>query len=98
MKARIIFLVQVCALVAVVCAQPGWAAEGQKIGGVVEDAQGRVVAGAEVALVNAQQAVLGNMLTDGQGRFVFDKAPAGSYLLRVMAAGFAESRQVVTVR
>src|SRR5574337_1205400 len=56
--------------------------EGRRVAGVVLDASGGAVAGADVSLLNAQQAVLGSARTDPRGRFVFEAVPHGSYVLR----------------
>lgn len=83
------------------CALRVWAgadgAEGKRITGVVRDAQRGVVVGAEVTLLNAQQAVLGATRTDAQGHFGFEGVPRGRHLLVARAAGFEELRLVVQV-
>jgi len=58
--------------------------------GVVLDAAGRPVAGAQVALADLGRVTA----TDGAGHFCLD-APAGEHTLSVMAVGFAPRRQTL---
>ena len=82
-------------LCAWVCAAGAVRAEGgARIEGVVRDAQGGVVASAEVTLRSAQQVVAATQ-TDAQGRFKFEDVARGSYLLVVAAPGLAERRVAV---
>jgi hemoglobin/transferrin/lactoferrin receptor protein len=65
--------------------------------GVVRDSSGAVVAGAEVALVTAQQTAVRSTRSGPDGRFAFEKVPAGRYVLLVSYAGFADRRAAVAV-
>ncbi len=59
------------------------------IEGVVKDRNGAVVAGARVFLLNAKTLAERRIVTDSSGNFVFEKAAAGDYEIRVSAQGFA---------
>lgn len=79
-------------------------AQGQKSGarsgsvsGVVRDSSGAVVRDAEVSLVTAQQAVLGQAKTDAEGRFHFADVSPGSYVVSVYRPNFSRQREVVRV-
>ncbi len=69
-----------------------------QIAGTVEDPAGAAVAGAEVSLLNADQAVLSTTTSDASGRFRFERIPPGSYLVLAKFAGFTEARRPVLVR
>ncbi len=87
------------ALIAVfLCTAFAAAAGSVQIAGTVEDPVGGAVPGAEVSLLNADQAVLATTRSDASGRFRFERVPAGTYLVLVKFAGFAEGRRPVVVR
>src|SRR5918911_891633 len=67
------------------------------IAGTVRDTAGAVVGGADVHLVNPQQAVLRATQTDGGGQFRFEDVPAGTYEVRVTHTGFAGRRLAARV-
>jgi hemoglobin/transferrin/lactoferrin receptor protein len=67
------------------------------VSGVVRDASGEAVGGAEVSLVNAQQAVLSQTQTDAAGRFQLSDVPPGSYAVTVWRSGFSRGREAVEV-
>lgn len=67
------------------------------ISGVVKDATGAIVGGADVSLTNSQQVVLSDTKTDEQGRFVFSEIAPGSYVLVVARSDFSTQREVVQV-
>ena len=62
------------------------------ISGIVKDQNGANVAGAEVALVHSQQAVLRTTVTDASGHFNFDNLAVGSYEIRITREGFGTNR------
>jgi outer membrane receptor protein involved in Fe transport len=65
--------------------------------GVVHDVTGAIVRGADVQILAEQQRVAGAARTDDQGRFAISVERAGTYLVEVRAAGFADVRAGVTV-
>jgi hemoglobin/transferrin/lactoferrin receptor protein len=79
-------------------AATAWAGENAAITGVVRDSAGAVLAGAEVSLLNAQQAIIGTAKTDGEGRFKIDDVPTGSHLLVITSKGFTEHRRAISIR
>ncbi len=68
-----------------------------KINGTVKDADGAVVSGADVSLVNTNQAVLRATVTDAEGRFSLDNIAPGNYQLTVERSGFIRHRAAVQV-
>ncbi|MBI1747569.1 MAG: TonB-dependent receptor [Acidobacteria bacterium] len=68
------------------------------VSGTVRDTSGGTVANAEVALQNAQQAIIGTAKADNQGHFTLAKIPSGSYLLVITSPGFAEKRMAINVQ
>lgn len=68
-----------------------------KINGTVKDSDGAVVSGADVSLLNANQAVLRATVTDSEGRFNIDDIAPGDYQLNVERNGFTRSRSAVHV-
>lgn len=68
-----------------------------KINGTVKDSDGAVVSGADVSLLNANQAVLRATVTDSKGRFNIDDIAPGDYQLNVERNGFTRSRSAVHV-
>jgi hypothetical protein len=61
--------------------------------GSVTDPTGAVVPSAKIQLVNSGTQVTTSATSDNQGRYLFNFLPAGTYELRVSAAGFAEYQQ-----
>ena len=68
-----------------------------KINGTVKDPDGAVVSGADVSLVNTNQAVLRATVTDAEGRFNLDNIAPGNYQLTVERSGFIRHRAAVQV-
>ena len=68
-----------------------------KVAGVVRDAGGAPVTGAQVSIESAQQASLASVVTNGEGQYELEGLPTGTYVLRIEAAGFATRRIPVRV-
>jgi iron complex outermembrane recepter protein len=68
-----------------------------EIEGVILDATGAAVAGAEIVLRPIAEAGEWNTRSDSTGRFVFHSVADGQYSIRVSAAGFTVAEQRVTV-
>lgn len=77
---------------------PAARAEDVVIAGVVKDAQGAVVADADISLLDAGRAIVGTGRSDSLGRFRFSNIPSGRYELRVTSPGFAEARMALDAR
>jgi hypothetical protein len=71
-----------------------FAATGGTLSGLVTDATGAVVPGAEVTLVSAGQHTVYRMATDREGFYSFPSLPVGGYDLTVSANGFASQRKL----
>jgi iron complex outermembrane receptor protein len=65
------------------------AESGASVAGVVKDPQGRPVPGATVTLFSRTGAAGSATTTDSAGNYRLEGLPAGDYLLRATAAGFA---------
>ena len=65
----------------------------QDISGVVKNAQGEVIANANVAIVNSKQVTK----TDQNGRFIFTDLTAGKFELHVTASSYSHKNQQVIV-
>jgi outer membrane receptor protein involved in Fe transport len=65
--------------------------------GTVTDRAGAAVGGAQVTLLDPQQVQLKAAETDTAGRFRFEGVTPGSYVLRVVAKGFASLRVATQV-
>ena len=68
-----------------------------KISGTVKDPDGAVLSGANVSLLNANQAVLRATVTDAEGRFTLDNIAPGDYQLSIERDGFIRHRSAVHV-
>ena len=66
--------------------------------GIARDAAGAPVAGVTLSLATAPGAIVASARTDDRGAFRLEGIPAGSYLLRASAAGFAPRRLAVRVQ
>jgi len=75
--------------VSAITARPVWAQiTTGTIAGSVKDAQGAVVPGATVTLVNAVRGTSSETQTNTDGNFVFPNVTAGTYVVRVTMDGF----------
>jgi hypothetical protein len=71
-----------------------WAQTGTtSLRGIVSDAKGAVVAGAEVTVADRQNGLTRSVKTDGQGEYQFQQLPPATYTLTVAGAGFATLTQ-----
>jgi hypothetical protein len=59
-----------------------------QVGGVVVDASGAAVAGAQVSLTNAANGLTMNAVTDAEGHWLVSNFPPGNGKLRVDVSGF----------
>lgn len=67
------------------------------LSGVVKDATGAVVPGAQVLLLDAGQAVIATARTDRLGAFTFKDTVSGSYLLLTRSRGLDERRTAIEI-
>ena len=77
------------------CLATASSAQTSSLTGRVVDPQGATVAGAEVVLVSGRTTK--SVRSTADGTFTFENVPAGSYELLVVASGFANRNQAVTV-
>ncbi len=59
-----------------------------EVGGVVSDATGAMIAGAEVRIIETEKQLVRTTNTDDQGRYTLPNLPVGPYRLEVTASGF----------
>ncbi|HVE07402.1 MAG TPA: TonB-dependent receptor [Paraburkholderia sp.] len=72
-----------------------WAADSAgTLSGSVQDAHGKPVAHADVALTNAAGSNTGHTSTDASGHFELDHVAPGTYAVNVSAPGFAAASQI----
>ena len=64
-----------------------------EIDGVVTDASGKVVPGAQVTAVETDKQTIRQSMSDGEGRFILSNLPVGPYRLEVKVQGFKDYRQ-----
>lgn len=74
----------------------GARAESAPVAVTVKDSSGASLAGATVALLDAQRAAVASARADTSGRVSFT-VPPGTYLIAATASGFAEHRQPLRV-
>jgi len=91
-----ILLALPCSLIAANATSPG-APTAPSVHGVVADATGAIVPGAEVDLVDSSGAVAGTIRSDGEGNFQLAAPHAGSFTLVVSEPGFNTVRTPVTI-
>ncbi|HUR20877.1 MAG TPA: TonB-dependent receptor, partial [Vicinamibacterales bacterium] len=76
---------------------PAAAFEAEILTGVVKDAGGAVIAGADVEVLTASQTSVATTRSDAQGKFSIPSLAPGSYVVVVRKAGLPEARMAVTV-
>lgn len=79
-------------LIVLICLCTGYAGAARALPdfqGIILDPADAPVAGAAVALLNAQGTIISEMISDAGGRFTFAGIASGSYALRVQAHHFA---------
>lgn len=67
------------------------------ITGTVLDPSGAAIANAQVRVLGASEAAIGQATSDGTGAFRIDNVPPGKYTLACQAEGFREFRTALTV-
>jgi hemoglobin/transferrin/lactoferrin receptor protein len=100
MKGKKGILVAILALfccAGLILAAPVIGPEAGSISGTVRAASGEALALARISLQSAEQTAVAGTRTDANGRFGFEKIPAGRYVLAIALPGFDERRQPVTV-
>src|SRR5262245_21591377 len=68
------------------------------VSGVIKDALGAPISGANVSLTSANETFARSAETDSQGRFSITGVPPGTYQLAVDAKGFAPQRRAIDLR
>ncbi len=89
----------VCLLLFWVCTCPGALAQNPRgaLRGMVQDTSGGRVAGAKIAVHNAELSLVRETQSDDRGEFRVEELPPGAYQLAVSAPGFTEARSEVVV-
>ncbi len=72
---------------------PVWAGVGGRISGTIKDPSGAAIAGASVALINANTGVRQSATADDHGTYTFPVLPVGDYVLEVKHPGFQPYRR-----
>ncbi len=72
--------------------------EAADLSGTVKDDSGGAVAHATIVVLTARQAVVVSTRTNASGGFTVPGLPDGEYVVRVTAAGFANTQMAVTMR
>lgn len=85
-----LFIATLCVLISAVCIYPPSYAQSATatLTGTVDDQNGALVAGANIALINAEQGSQRLTATNAEGAFVFALLPPGRYSLTVTREGF----------
>ncbi|PYS56450.1 MAG: TonB-dependent receptor, partial [Acidobacteria bacterium] len=91
---RSLLLLALCAFAS---ASAGAQSATATLSGTVEDQNGAVVPGATVTAVNTATALERHTTTDSGGNYTIPLLPAGTYIVRVEAQGFAPVRVENTV-
>jgi outer membrane receptor protein involved in Fe transport len=81
-----------------ILAAPAIAQNVGTITGIVKDAQGLAIPGADVTLANRVSQASQATVSDAQGRFTLNNVAYGTYVLQVTLSGFTPVEQVVEVR
>jgi hypothetical protein len=71
------------------------AATGGSIAGRISDANGEVIAGARLTLINVAQHAMYTAATDSKGLYSFPNLPVGEYTLQIEAGGFATQQKTI---
>jgi hypothetical protein len=89
----------VCLLLFLVGTCPGAFAQNPRgaLRGMVQDTSGGRVAGAKIAVHNAELSLVRETQSDDRGEFRVEELPPGAYQLAVSAPGFTEARSEVVV-
>lgn len=67
------------------------------ISGTVTDQNGAAISNAQVIVSNENSSISKQTRTDAQGKFTFEKLPAGDYKLAVSAKGFTDSSKQISL-
>lgn len=73
------------------------AVETGSIAGLVKDATGEGLARARVSLLSGERTAVAGAFSGKDGRFSFEKVPAGRYVIAVSLPGFNDRRQPIAV-
>ena len=68
-----------------------------RINGIITDAQGKAVVGAEVIITNSRTGATQTVHTDSTGSYSLDALPAGNYNIAASAIGFAQASKTSVV-
>ncbi len=75
-------------LAAMAWAAPDSYSQSGSLSGTVTDASGAVIPGAEITVTNEANGLQRNLLSDGQGLYMFAQLPPGAYTLSAIQPGF----------
>ena len=74
------------------------AVETGSIAGIVRDAGGEGLARVRISLLSGERTAVAGTISGPDGRFFFEKIPAGRYVIAVTLPGFNDRRQPVAVK